>query len=192
MLLIHDTMLLNEIQKKVRSMLLEKDNVVREYGCVMAEVTISDNDWDSIQSHIEDDEIYDKDNDFGREDNPHVTILYGLHKSNADEDIKEVVDTFEPFEVVLEKVNIFENDDFDVVKFSISNDSLDKYNKKLVELPHTNDYPDYKAHLTIAYVQPGEGKEISKRYKDMKSMTYKVDTIRYSKPDRSNEYYKLN
>jgi 2'-5' RNA ligase len=184
-------MILKEIQRKLRNMLLEKKNGEYEYGCVMAQLNIDEAQWEDIQSPIKDGELHQGDN-MGREDDPHITILYGLHKSVSDDEIEEVISDFEPFEVELKKVDIFENDDFDVIKFSINNKDLTQYNKILKELPHTNSYPDYKAHVTIAYVKQGMGKEIMDRYKDIEGLSLTCNEIRYSKSDNTNKYYKLN
>lgn len=179
-------------KKILKSMLLERDDVKRSKGCVMAELKIGGGDWKEIQSHIEDDEIYNKDDKFGREDAPHVTVLYGILPDVSDEDVEAVIDTFESFEVELNEVGMFENDgEFDVVKFNVSNKTLTKYNKLLKELPYENDYPTYEAHATIAYVDKGKGKDIIERFKDVKPMSFKVNTIKYSKADKSKEFYTL-
>mgnify|MGYP003352094323 CR=1 FL=1 len=38
-------------------------------------------------------------------------------------------------------------------------DKLNALNKQLCKFPYTNDYPDYKPHITIAYVKKGLGKK---------------------------------
>ena len=55
--------------------------------------------------------------------------------------------------------NIFTNDDYDVVKIDVSGSELHQLNKKLQVLPHTNNYPKYQPHVTIAYVKKGQGKK---------------------------------
>jgi 2'-5' RNA ligase len=184
-------MKLKEIQRRLRDMLLEKKNGNYSFGCVMAQLQIKDNDWESIQSHIKDSELHNGDN-VGREDDPHITILYGLHDSVADSEVEEVVSNFKPFEVELNKVDIFEQDECDVVKFNIKNKNLTEYNEEMKKLTHTSDFPDYKPHVTIAYVKKGMGKEIMDRYKDIKTLSIKCGEMRYSKSDDSNKYYKLN
>lgn len=181
----------NQIRKQVRKLLLEKKDGDYSFGCIMVNVNIPKKEWDKIQSLIEDDEIYEEGNT-GREDEPHATILYGLHATNSDDKVKDVVSEFDPFDMELKKVDIFDtNPDFDVIKFSITSKDLVKYNKILKDLPYTNDYPDYKPHVTIAYVKSGKGKEIMKRYKDFKALEFHCDKIRYSKADKSNKFYTL-
>lgn len=157
----------------------------------MASLTIDKKKWDKVQNLIEEDELYTEEEGHGRELEPHVTLLYGLHEDVDDGDIKKVIDEWEPFNIKLKTVGIFENDKFDVVKFSITAKVLSDKNKELKEFPHTNDYPDYKAHATIAYVKPGKGKEIMKRYNDFKEIELECGKIKYSKPDKSKKYYSL-
>lgn len=184
-------MKLNEIRNNLRKLLLEKKNGSYKYGCVMAQLKINKKEWDSIQELIKDDELYTGGKNMGREDDPHITLLYGLHDTIEDKEIKEVVEGFESFDVELKKVDIFENDEFDVVKFSITNKDLNKYNKELKEFPYTSDFPDYKAHATIAYVKKGLGKEIMGRYKDFEAISFTCDTIKYSKADKTKKYFKI-
>lgn len=158
----------------------------------MASLTLDKKEWNNIQSFIEDDELFTEDEGHGRENEPHVTLLYGLHDGEIeDSEIKEVVEKWGKFPIELKTVGLFENEKFDVVKFSITSKTLNKYNKELREFPYTNDYPDYKAHATIAYVKPGKGKEIIKRYKDFEGIELECEKIKYSKSDNSKRYYNL-
>jgi 2'-5' RNA ligase len=178
----------NELRKLLRESGKDREH---SYGCAMASLAITKGEWDKVQSLIEDDELYTEEEGHGRELEPHVTILYGLHKKVKDDELKEVIEEWDSFPVELKTVGLFENDKFDVVKFSITSSKLNKYNKELREFPHTNNYPDYKAHATIAYVKPGKGKEIIKRYKDFEGLDIECLKIKYSKADKSNKYYNL-
>jgi len=184
--------LIETIKSRVRNLLTEKDNVTYDYSCAMLNIKISDNDWEGIQNIINDDELYDdEESSFGREDAPHITLLYGIHQDVPFEDVKTIVDTFKPVKITLNKVGFFANDKFDVIKYEFNDKTLNSYNKKLVELPHTNSYPDYKAHLTLAYVKSGMGKEISDRFNGIEPTEYECDEIKYSEPDKEKKYIKL-
>jgi len=175
-----------------RNLLTEKENATYKYGCVMLEVDIDDEKWGEIQSLIKDEDIHEGDQ-YGREDGPHVTLLYGLHNDVEDSEVEELVKQFTPIKLTLDKVGIFPGDEYDVVKFDISDKNLTKYNKMLRDnVEYTNDYPDYKAHLTIAYVKSGKGKEISDLINnDLEPMEFDCNEIKYSRGDKEKLYYKL-
>jgi len=187
----------DSIKNEFRKLLLEGDGDTYDYGCVMLKLDFSDKDWKKVQDLIDDEDVYTKDGDigYGREDAPHTTILYGLHDDIPDSDIESIVNDIDRFEINLAKIDIFENDDFDVVKFSViglAKKRLSELNDKFSELPHTNTYPDYKPHVTIAYVKSGTGKKYVKTLgKD--SISTVPTKVRYSKPGDSNEViYTLN
>jgi 2'-5' RNA ligase len=183
-----------DIKNKLRRALLEGDKASYEYGAVMLYLKPPKKFWDMIQSTIGDDDLYTgKDNEgrYGREDEPHVTVLYGLHADIKDDDIEEKIKNMSAPEIKLQKVSPFENDDFDVVKFDVEGDGLFDMNKDFVKLPHTSDYPDYHPHATIAYVKKGKGKELSKDLSDDDAITLTPDKVVYSKADGTKKEYKF-
>ena len=114
--------------------------------------------WGEI--NIPDDEIFVDVNNmhYGREDEIHVTILYGIH-TESPQLINNLVGHKRPFEIVLGKISVFTNKDaFDVVKIDvISKDLLDLNQKFMEGIPFTNKYTVYHPHVTIAYVCKGKG-----------------------------------
>lgn len=186
-----------KLQKTIKSLwrnlLTEKENANYSYGCVMITVDIGDDKWEEIQALINDDDIHEGEQ-YGREDGPHITILYGIHNNVEDEEIEELIEQIKPIKVTLDKVGIFPGDEYDVVKFEVSDKNLNKYNKLFRDnVKYTNDYPDYKAHLTIAYVKSGRGKEISTTInKDLEAMEFDCNEIKYSKANNDKKYYKLS
>jgi len=186
----------NNIRNEFRKLLLEGDGDSYDYGCVMLYFNIDKSSWGKIQDLIEDEDVYTEDGDqgYGREDEPHVTILYGLHASIPDSDIEELIEDIKPTKLTLKKISIFENDKFDVVKFDVigvSEGRLSDMNKKFAELPHTTDYPDYHPHATIAYVKPGTGEKYVQMLSGKDSLVVSSDTVTYSKADGGKEKYKL-
>lgn len=146
--------------KKYQSFILEKkanrENGINEYGCAMLYFDIKN--WDDIISFIDKDDVHEEE---GLEDEPHVTVLFGLHKDEVDfDDVKKPFEGVEEVEVEIEGVSIFEAEKYDVVKFNVKRtDELHSYNKELSKLPHTTSFPDYNPHITIGYVKSGTGKK---------------------------------
>lgn len=112
---------------------------------------------------------------------PHVTVLYGI----GDEDKNVAVDTMRnagPMKAKVSGVDLFQNDDYDVVIFAVDSEDLQGLRQQLDQaIPdNMNSYPDYKPHMTIAYVMPGMGE----KYKDMESeligREFDLDALEFS------------
>lgn len=175
-----------------RLLLEGKDN--HEYGCVMLYPTDKITLLNDIQDTIPEDELYlgtDEDTGYGLETKPHVTILYGIHTDVKDNEVKTLIDDFNSINITIDEISMFENDKYDVIKFGISNESLSKYNKKLLTLPHTNDFPDYKPHITIGYLKPGFGKKYVRVLTDKEIINVEFNKVIYSKPDKTKITYNL-
>lgn len=184
------------IRENLRNLLLEKKGDTHDYGCVMFFFDISKKKWDETLSMIDDDDVYNVEGDksYGIEDEPHVTLLYGLHDTIPDEKIKEISNKLEIIELKLKKISIFENEKFDVVKFDIIGDSktkLSKINSEFAKLPHTTDYPDYHPHSTLFYAKKGKGKDYIKTLSDDDAISVTCKKVVYSKADGSKLTYKL-
>lgn len=97
----------------------------------------------------------------GREPEPHITCLYGLHADDASE-VGAVVDGLAPVVARLGPVEVFEagkGGEADVVYVSVLSPDLHRLNARLRELKHTDTYPEYVPHVCVAYVKPGEGRK---------------------------------
>jgi 2'-5' RNA ligase len=97
--------------------------------------------------------------DEGRESEPHVTALYGLHDDDP-QAVADVLAKFGPLDVTLGRVSVFPASDAggaDVVKLDVKGDDLHRLHDALKGLPHTLTHPDYQPHVTLAYVKPGRG-----------------------------------
>lgn len=112
------------------------------------------------RANVIDDDIYvsQKDPGFGREDEMHVTILYGIHTDKS-EVVKEIIEKQGPVRVTLNKIGVFTNPfKFDVVMIQCISDDLKRLNEKLENsVKFTNKYKHYQPHVTIAYVKKGKG-----------------------------------
>jgi len=168
-----------------------KESSGYEYGCVMVEVPVSN--WNEITSYIDSEDVYTSDDDtHGVQENPHVTILYGLHDGVTEEQVKSVFEGFtESINIEVDGIGIFENKDYDVVKFNVNPDgALQELHDRLSEFPNSNDFPDYKPHITIAYVNKGTGKKYVKP--EYKYSVKNVDKITYSLPSGEKINFKYN
>lgn len=162
-----------------------KENSKYEFGCVMVDYNFEN--WSDLLDSISQDDIYKVEGkNYGLQPRPHLTLLYGLHKEVTDEEIQNCFDemTEDDFKVQIDGVSLFENKEFDVVKLGVVvTDKLSDINKRLSELPNSNQFPEYKPHITLAYVKKGSGQ----KYVDLnyKYQIKNISKIVYSRPDNS-------
>lgn len=160
-----------------KAVLEKSKNQSYSSGCLMGYFNTGFND-----PKIKEDDLYNnEENEYGLEVEPHVTVLYGLHDDEINED--DIIKLFTLIDgptVTTNKITLFENEKFDVVKWDIDSDDLTLLNKMVTSMfPYTSSFPDYHAHCTIAYCLPGKGKEYTKNYK--KDIKKKIDYWVYSK-----------
>jgi DNA polymerase III epsilon subunit-like protein/2'-5' RNA ligase len=161
-----------------------------KYGCVMVDIPVSN--WNEITSSIDPEDIFHGDENGdpkGIQEDPHVTILYGLHDGVTEDEVKSVFDNFDgEINIKVDGIDIFENKDFDVVKFNVKPDGALQYlHDELSKFPNSNQFPDYKPHITIAYVKKGTGKKYIKP--DYKYEVKNVNKITYSMSDGKKIYF---
>jgi len=162
-----------------------------EYGALMLGLDIPD--WKKFTKIIKKDDIYEKNDEFGIETMPHLTLLYGFHDNvNSTEvfDLYKKNFKLKPIEITTNKISIFENDEFDVVKFDVNSKLLTNINKVLKELPNTSDFPEYHAHITIAYVKKGCGDKYIVNLK--KKIKFIGNKLIFSTKNESKNILKLN
>jgi 2'-5' RNA ligase len=146
------------------------------YGCVMMESKIKD--WEDYHTAgIDEDDVYIKPHDksYGLEEKPHVTVVYGIHEDEIDsETIANVIKAnMKPFTVKIEDVDVFEGDEYDVVKYNVPiHDQLQQYRDLFMKFPNTQSFPDYNPHMTIAYVKPGTGKKYKRKLREPFEVTF--------------------
>ena len=92
----------------------------------------------------------------GREDNPHITVKYGLHTDNA-EDVRRLLAKQPPIKAMLGKLSLFRSPECAVIKFDVDSPDLHALNALMNKLPHTDTHDGYIPHVTVAYVKPGAG-----------------------------------
>jgi len=164
-----------------------------DYGCMMVYLPINEKVWGGLTTMKEED-VYEPEGDrsYGVQphDEAHVTILYGLHSDISDEAIEELVSKMTAPEITLKNISLFQNENFDVVKFDVEGEGLHEMNAMFTKLPHTTDYPDYHPHCTIAYVKPGTGPSYETSL--AKPIKVKPHKIVYSKADGSKKEYNFS
>jgi len=152
-----------------------------EYGCVMLKTPFKK--WSELTSLINPEDVYDDaDNNFGIEKDPHITLLFGLHSDEIDMDeVKNILDGYKSITYKITGVSYFETKDgYDVVKLDVISDVCAEINKKLSKLPATITYPEYKPHITLSYVKPGEAKKYEVKFQT--PLEFTSNEIEYSVP----------
>ncbi len=100
---------------KLKKLLKEVESGPYEYGCVMLYL---DFDNTPLTSAISDKDIYNDDtNRYGKEEEPHVTLLYGLHSNVTPQIIQQILDRIHFSDITLTNISLFPNSDYDVLKF---------------------------------------------------------------------------
>jgi len=152
---------------KLVELLKEISTQSYDYGCAM--VYFKFPELEDIHKLINKEDTYteDEDKSFGLEDEPHCTLLYGLHKEVSKQDVESVLDNYTFHTCKLTNPSLFENEKYDVLKFEVRGDNLNEINSDLKEFPHTTSYPDYNPHLTIGYLKPGTGQKYADKIKEI-------------------------
>jgi len=128
-----------------------------DYGCVMLYFNFPE--INKIHNSIKPEHLYEEESDrsYGIEDEPHCTLLYGLHNGVGLNEVKQLLNDIQFGQCKVGNASLFQNPKYDVLKFDVSGKGLHEANKALTTLPYSTDYPDYHPHLTIAYLKPGMG-----------------------------------
>ena len=180
---------------KINEFINEAKEFKYDLGCVMLKFNIDD--WNKeILSIIDKEDIYDEPK-FGLEDKSHVTVFFGIKPEESEpSEVKKALkesDIDIDKEYKLQNISIFENDDYDVVKFDIKDCAeLRKLNKFIKDtFPNKQDFPSYEPHATIGYVKKGKGKKYIKKLD--KPIIAKPSRLTYSYPiDDGNSKRTIN
>jgi len=126
---------------------------------------------------------------WGREDELHVTILYGIHSKDHQPTL-QLLENEKSIHVRLQNLHIFKEKWFDVVTISVDSYDLERLNAKLKgNVRYSNRHKIYIPHITIAYVNKGE----ADRLQDVTFSKTKfiVDVAVFSSKDGSRTSLKL-
>lgn len=144
-----------------------------EYSCLMAEmpheVAETTKEWG--RKNIPDEWLFDGDGDDKesldkqRSNNVHVTVHYGLITERLNE-VKEFLDKQKelgivPIKCKLGEVSKFDNEGKDVIKIEVISEDLVKLHEAVgSRFVNYEEFPEFEAHVTIAYVKPGSADKL--------------------------------
>lgn len=159
----------------------------KKYGVVM--VNFDFPVLAQMEKEIDKKDVYEEEGKtYGKHrSDPHVTLLYGLHSEEIPSGkVMEIAMKYlknKP-EIKLFHASVFENEKFDVLKFDADSDALVHINKELRKFPHTNAYPKYEPHCTVAYLKKNKAQNYVYHLRE-KVYYVKPKQITYTKPDGS-------
>ena len=162
--------------------LLKEEKQTYDYGCAMLYFNFPQ--MEKIHTMIVPEDIYTEEGDrsYGLEDEPHTTLLFGLHEGVSNQDIKNVLDKFEFGPCIIHNVSSFNNEKYDVLKFDVKGDNLHEANEELKKYPYTSNFPNYHPHMTIAYLKPGTAKKYIEKLQGQEFEMTPTHAV-YSKPN---------
>ena len=142
------------------------------------------NKFINFAKKIPKEELYNK-TGYGISEEPHITVLYGIEKTEDDDKLKFLIKSsgINQIKATLGSLTKFETDDFDVLKVSVNSKELTKLHNLIKQnIDNADKHPRYNAHLTIAYMKKGEADKYlgDKIFSDM---TLKFNRIMYSNAD---------
>ncbi len=179
----------------LKEMLLERQIEQSErLGCLMAMVdeSTSAKILEFNNKLIKEEDLYHKINEkgedeFGREKECHVTIRYGFTKDLNELDVRQLLKGHKEFLVEVNGLDIFDtNPEFDVVKFNVESPVLKQLNEISGIYPNKSNFPDYHAHITLAYVKKGVFP-----YKKKIKLMIPIKSVCYSPINGSKSYFDL-
>jgi 2'-5' RNA ligase len=157
-------------------------DLITEGHCIMADMPQKDDILEFIKK-IPNECVYEEvGENYGKEANPHVTVMYGLSPIEENR-VKELLNKV-PKKIVAElgKISKFSNADapYDVLKIEVKSPHLNKIHE-MIRKNFDNNYKwsQYNPHVTLAYVKKGTCNEYvgNKTFEGMKVM---FETFMYS------------
>lgn len=110
--------------------------------------------FQDILDFIPDEHLYIEENDYGKETDPHITVFYGLLNDDY-EALKSILEGFGSIAVETGTIQKFSSEKYDVIYIECVSPQLEDIHYFIRDhFDNANDKP-YKAHITLAYVQPG-------------------------------------
>lgn len=174
----------------------------KKFGCVMANVNTSL--IKKLQSKIDKDDLFIEENKTGIEENPHITILYGLEPTVKFNDVKNNIKESDSIvrdildqERLGSNFDVFINEDkeYDVLIIKMHNQNdLIKLRASLELLPHTKTFDVYIPHITLAYLKKGLGQKYVDILNDEfngQGLSFQVTDIVFSSSTQDTDYDSL-
>lgn len=170
-----------------------KNQAAYRKGCLM--LKFPDQGWDeACKTLISEEDLYkDAEGGYGFETDPHITVLYGFDQKYTGEEVQESLNNFlstNPIRVRLKGISCFENENrpYDVVKWDVESEDLELLNSYLkTQFDYESEFDQYIPHMTIAYVNKGEGKKYEIENEKV-STIYNLNGYVYSDTEK-NKYH---
>lgn len=154
---------------------------------------IADDILNWSMNNVPEEELYTEEEDMGREDDIHVTVFYGI----LDEDSKDTSNVLEehnikPFPVRLSTITAFQNKpEYDVLKVDVESSELHKIHRLIEKYLDTEStYPEYKPHLTIAYLKKGYADKYTGR-NDFQGISMIAESLEFSSKNGTKTNFDL-
>ncbi len=168
------------------------ENRHNEFGCLMAmvEPTRGPHIIKFGKTVIPSQILYIDPNDstYGYDDEPHITTKYGYSPDLTRANLATILQGIKPFVVKLTGLTQFQNEKYDVVKFDVENNEiLSEIRRRCDCYKNEDKYPDYKPHMTLAYVQKGRFPHI----KEGLNLSVPVTRFKYSGQNGKKLYINL-
>lgn len=127
----------------------------------------------------------------GREENPHITVKFGLHADDATELSRLVADA-EPIAIQLGPCGVFTGPEHDVVRIDVIGEGIKELNAMIARsMQHTDTHPEFIPHITIAYVKPGLGQRYASDLNDLEGRVAVFDKVIFSNKRREHSPIEL-
>lgn len=116
----------------------------------------------------------------GIEDEPHITAKYGFDFDDPSKVIK-VLEGVDGGFVKIDSIDIFKQDDYDVLVIRCKSKKLNNVHKKLTDDLNIEDkFPEFTPHITIAYFKKGkanEYKSLAEKHFLNKNLEFEFDKV---------------
>ena len=141
------------------------------------------------KDNIDDRKIYMQQG-HGRENDIHVTVLYGINSQFPEQSVS-LLKPQEPFQIELGKVSLFtSNADYDVVKIEVMSKKLHDLNKLIkTSVKNFQSFPTYKPHVTVAYVKKDTCKNLKGNFRGIR---WETNTLVFSSKNGEKTRIKLS
>ena len=168
-------------------MLIKEGRLGFNKGCLMASLN-NLLGWNQFEKFIDSNDLYTSmDDDYGFEQTPHITILWGFDLKTTDPEDFMPLQKLKAFDIKFKGLSLFENEKYDVLKFDVESPILEKLNKWCCKnFDFENDYDEFIPHCTVGYFLPGYAKKYINRFK-VKPFSIRCDVLSYSRRTKGHE-----
>ena len=157
-------------------------------GCLMLSVPMMEQIVERMHDDLERILLshgYKRNEDFEFDKYTHITIAFGINV-NTDINLIKEIERNRPTYFQLTELSLFENDNFDIIKFDIMSSDLRILNHIIrSKMEVKSSFSEYHPHLTVAYVPKGMGVELITR---LNKLLYEEMNFRFEPLTHSNEY----